>query len=107
MQVSEEGSCIKWQGCMPSRHNRASFIRLSYIQSMQENWIDRYNCFLSNGRLYANVILGNNKRIVDAITGTLYDGYGRCLTEDTDLMVDIDNVIDSKEEIKKFVNLNH
>lgn len=74
MNISNEGECIVWRQCLPTRFHHQR--RRSVTIAMQNEWIKQNKVFISAGRVYADI----GKFLMGAVTGTLYYTNGRCLT---------------------------
>lgn len=107
MHISIEGYCINEKACMPSKDNRASFLVMRRLRELQSEWINNHDCFVSRNRVYANVVLGGNEYIIDAVTGTLYHPSGDCVNGECDLMVDLSLIERDKSYIGEFVCRQH
>lgn len=97
MKISEDGMCVQASECMPTKFN--PIFRKESRKISQKEYINKYNCFLSGGRLYVKL----QSLIVDAVTGTLFKMSGHCLSDDADLYVDVNDVNRDKSFIEKFV----
>lgn len=97
MKISEHGTCVQESECMPTKFNPVH--RNVSRQTKQKDFLNKYDCFMSGGRVYAKL----QSYIVDAVTGTLFALSGHCLSHDADIYVDINDVNYDKLMIEKFV----
>jgi len=97
MKISEDGMCVQASECMPTKFN--PIFRKESRKISQKEYINKYNCFLSGGRLYVKL----QSLIVDAVTGTLFKMSGHCLSDDADLVIDVNNNVTDKESILQFI----
>lgn len=97
MVLAQEGNCIQWSDCMPTRFS--TIWRGKNIRQRQTEFVDKHNCFVSCGRVYVKL----EKYIVDAVTGTLYWLNGHCVASEAALFVDTHDANFDKQDILKFV----
>lgn len=97
MKISEHGTCVQESECLPTKFNPVH--RNVSRQTKQKEFIDKYDCFLSGGRLYVKL----KSYIVDVVTGTLFALTGHSVSHEADLYVDINDVNRDKSVIEKFV----
>ena len=101
----EGGACITEVLCFPSWKGRCYFWRKNYIRAVQKEWLAKHgrNVFIAgDGRLYSNVLMRGSPRIVDIITGTLFDDKGVSIGLN-DLRVDLSDINRDEKTIWKLI----
>ena len=99
-QVSHYGPCVVWAQCMPSKFSQQR--KRAVMTDMQNKWLDAHDVFMSEGRVYSDIVIHDRPFIMDAITGTLFFSSGRCMSTQ-DLNVNIKDRNYNKVDVVAFV----
>ncbi len=108
--ISDEGICVRAEQCFPLENARLERQARWKTKELQIEWIHLHSgMFLSNGRLYAKILLRRweGVYIMDAITGTLFDNKGNPVASDCTLFVSLKNIVTRKDKIMQFMKAKY